>query len=278
MNSQNSFLTRKDYLKELEAPPYLVQKGDRGNGGTFVLQEWLNLNVYHNNDYSYKISMDDDFGFVTERALKFFQLESNIEATGILDPITWLALTAPMRRAFETINFKEDVSFKDRVVAYAQQIVNEHPTELGNNEGPWVRAFMKGQEGRWAAWCNGFVSTVLDHAAASMSLTMDHWIPWSWSTQKSAQYAKSGKYQKIDYISPKELVDQDFEIMEPGDLFLVLNGRGTPHHIGIIEYYEGLVIGSIEGNTNDEGSRDGYELVRRLRDFSSKKYALIKIT
>lgn len=39
-------------------------------------------------------------------------------------------------------------------------------------------------------------------------------------------------------------------------------------HIGIVSGIDGTHVRTIEGNTNDDGSREGYEVARRTRDFS----------
>ena len=41
-------------------------------------------------------------------------------------------------------------------------------------------------------------------------------------------------------------------------------GKGLGH-TGFVEKVEGNVIHTIEGNTNDTGSREGYEVCRRTR-------------
>lgn len=53
-------------------------------------------------------------------------------------------------------------------------------------------------------------------------------------------------------------------IPQPGDIFIMDYGKGTGH-TGIVEKVEDEVVHTIEGNTNDDGSRDGYEVCRRTR-------------
>lgn len=50
----------------------------------------------------------------------------------------------------------------------------------------------------------------------------------------------------------------------PGDIFIMDYGKGAGH-TGIVEKVEDEVIHTIEGNTNDDGSREGYEVCRRTR-------------
>lgn len=57
---------------------------------------------------------------------------------------------------------------------------------------------------------------------------------------------------------------------EPGDIFIMDFGNGTGH-TGFVESVEGDIVHTIEGNTNDTGSREGYEVCRRVRKISKIK-------
>jgi hypothetical protein len=59
-------------------------------------------------------------------------------------------------------------------------------------------------------------------------------------------------------------------IIKPGAIFIMDYGKGTGH-TGIVEKIVGNLVHTIEGNTNDEGSREGYEVCRRTRKLSSIK-------
>lgn len=57
---------------------------------------------------------------------------------------------------------------------------------------------------------------------------------------------------------------------QAGYLFILDEGKGLGH-TGIVEYVLGDTVHTIEGNTNDGGSREGYEVCRRIRKTSSFK-------
>ncbi len=57
---------------------------------------------------------------------------------------------------------------------------------------------------------------------------------------------------------------------QPGDIFIMDYGKGLGH-TGFVESVEGNTLHTIEGNTNDEGSREGYEVCRRTRTFPGSK-------
>jgi hypothetical protein len=49
-------------------------------------------------------------------------------------------------------------------------------------------------------------------------------------------------------------------------------------HTGFVERIDGTSIHTIEGNTNDTGSREGYEVCKRIRKMSQiKGYILVSL-
>ena len=55
-----------------------------------------------------------------------------------------------------------------------------------------------------------------------------------------------------------------------GDIFIMDFGKGVGH-TGFVEKVEGLNIHTIEGNTNEDGSREGYAVCRRTRKITGIK-------
>ncbi len=267
-------LNRTDYLNELKLPKKIIGVGTKKDGWAKKVQEWLNLHRFHSSHFSTRVDVDDWYGNATASAVKEFQLLKKIEQTGQVDTATWLRLTAPMRRAFREVDGES--SIQERLVQYMQQLCDEHPTEIHPNSGPWVRAFMKGKEGEWAAWCNGVVSTALDHSCASLGIDMKDIMRWSWSCEETKQYAIKDS-TTATYYSPEQL-NKGEVVPESGDLFLVIRKSDSrARHIGVIEKVEESIASCIEGNTNDEGSREGYELCKRKRNLSNGNYGIIKL-
>lgn len=66
--------------------------------------------------------------------------------------------------------------------------------------------------------------------------------------------------------------DKSIKFTKPvaGDVFIMDFGKGLGH-TGFVESVNGEFINTIEGNTNDEGSREGYEVCRRARKISACK-------
>lgn len=232
----------------------------RGAGGKPVklIQEWLTLN-------GVQLVADGDYGAATEATVLQFQKKRHLPETGIVDQQTFDALIEPIRRALTPIP-KENRSFNQLVVAYAEQHEKEHPREVGGqNRGPWVRLYMKGDEGEAFPWCAGFVSFVTSQAAAAFDAKLE--IPYTISCDV---IAVEGQHRQR-FVSETEIGGMKAGV-GGGSVFL---NRRTPTdwiHTGIVVRFNDETIETIEGNTNDTGSREGFEVVRRIRGYKSKDF------
>lgn len=123
--------------------------------------------------------------------------------------------------------------------------VQEEPR--GSNSGPWVSMFL-----RWAKsapgnpWCAAVVDWCLE--TRGLKLTVPYpascasWL--SWATQH-------GLVSKTPVR---------------GGLFILTFGSGE-HHMGFVaEDLGGGRYRTIEGNTNSDGGREGYEMARHVRE------------
>lgn len=227
-----------------------VGRGARGPEARRV-QEWLDLQ-------GYGLSIDGDFGRITEDAVQRFQRAHRLPATGRVDQRTFDKLVAPLRRALR----KPPSSVRTlpaAVLACARAHLAQHPREVGGpNRGPWVRLYMNGLEGQ--PWCAGFVSFVLARAAAAVKKPMP--IAGSVSCDVLAAQAR----EKTLFVSEKP---------RAGSIFLV---RKTPTdwtHTGFVVEARKDIFFTIEGNTNDDGEREGYEVCTLSRGYASKDFVLL---
>ena len=144
-----------------------------------------------------------------------------------------------------------DDSLGNMVVAYALQHLQSSPREIGGqNKGPWVRLYMNGNEGQQWPWCAGFVSFILRQACKTMGESLP--IQTSFSCDSLAHSAKS----RGRFLPGRGL---DRSLIKPGMLFLNRRTATDWVHTGIVVKAEAEVFMTIEGNTNDEGSREGYD-------------------
>ncbi len=72
----------------------------------------------------------------------------------------------------------------------------------------------------------------------------------------------------------KESDAQRITAIKPGSFFLVRRTSTDWEHTGIVLSAEGDVLKTIEGNTNDDGSREGYEVCRRIRNLAKKDFVV----
>jgi hypothetical protein len=131
-----------------------------------------------------------------------------------------------------------EYALKEAITQLGQR---EHP--IGSNWGESVKTYLATVGITFpASWCAAFIYWCFQTPTGENPLyrtagVLDHWI-----------HRKSNRV-----VSP-----------ERGDIFIMDFGNGVGH-TGIIEKIDDLHIYTIEGNTNDTGSREGYEVCRRKR-------------
>lgn len=118
----------------------------------------------------------------------------------------------------------------------------------GHNDGPAVESYLKSVGlGKGYAWCMAFVYWCAKQAALKLGLVnplkctggvLDEW--------------QSGRGTHIT-------------IPEPGCVFILKTSEG--YHTGIVTgVFPGGVLHTIEGNTNNNGSREGTSVLRKTRN------------
>lgn len=136
-------------------------------------------------------------------------------------------------------------------IAITQIGVQEIPK--GSNAGPDVEKYLKSVGlGKGYSWCMAFVFWSVFEACKK--------------TASINPLKKTGGVLDQLHSSPKLVV----KTPAPGDIFIMDFGGGKGH-TGFVEHIVGDIIHTIEGNTNDEGSREGYEVCRRQRKSNTIK-------
>lgn len=139
-----------------------------------------------------------------------------------------------------------------QLAAYHCDVLHSEESPRGSNSGPWVDRYLAAAGlDPGAPWCASFVTYLLKqcgygvfpHGAGAV-------INW-------ARWAEAGH----------KIVSKP----ERGDLFFLLHTDGTGH-IGIVLENKGKTIRTIEGNSNDDGSREGYEVVRHERGIAGLRF------
>lgn len=225
-----------------------VRRGD-ANVHVKRVQEWLCLR-------GHPTKIDGDFGPATERALRAFCEAANRHWLGayVDEPMMEL-LEQPLRRAVADLRLVNPRHVREMVCDVAEQHIAQHPREVGGqNMGPWVRLYMDGREGRQWAWCAGFVWYVIAQAAQQIVQPMPLKPSYSCTT-----FVERNRDKFIPGESPS--------LVQRGDVFFIRRDSGDNgySHTGLVLAVDEGTILTAEGNTNDEGSREGFEAVKRAR-------------
>lgn len=242
-----------------------VVRGDGDGSAVQRVQEWLTLNRL-------AVVIDQKFGPATEYAVKRFQSYRELPKTGTVDEATFAELTRPLYRALAPPSVTPS-AFSARVVTTARQHRRERPREVGGaNRGPWVRVYMDGRDGADRPWCAGFVSFMVRQAAWHAGVPEP--IRASVSCDELSRNAKNdGRF-----IAGTQLTDGDESLDElpRGSFFVQRRTDNDWNHVGIVVAGMGRAMETIEGNTNDGGSREGHEVCRRIRGLDDKDFVTLQ--
>ena len=272
-------MIKKSFKKELVCKTIkdggFTEEGENTGNDAERVQEWLQLYSFYNPDFICKIAIDNDFGPKTTEFVKQFQHIADIEMDGVIGPESWGVLIEPMREAYDSKAIKEEIvhanknfSVRDAILVCAARHLQRVPRELNaKNEGPWVRAYMGGHDGQAWAWCVGSALQIIDQAFSMRDLKFTDYLPNTYSCDKLGSHALKNKR----LIRNKELREMTFEELKravrPGDILnIVKSETDWTHTMIILEVHQSHFI-TWEGNTNDEGSREGFEVCIRKRVF-----------
>ena len=225
-----------------------------------LVQEWLCL-------HGLNVAVDNGFGDATERVVAEFQTKSNLPATGQVDQTTMDALVQPMLRAIQP-DPSPAPGITAQAVRVAQRHLAEHPREVGGpNCGPWVRLYMSGRDGERFLWCAGFVSCIFGQACRDLEKARP-----LVSSQSCDELANDAEAKGIFFPD----TDRPRTQPGPGWVFVRRKTANDWNHTGLIIAADQSVFRTIEGNTNDEQSREGHEVCALTHSYEDK-YDFIKI-
>lgn len=238
------------------------------------IQCWLNLYAQFNPGSGTATGIDGDFGQATEIAVTNYQKAKRLEQTGKVDAATFDSLCQPMADAFNTV--PKGRTLRDLILSAANIHMAGKPFELvvkgAANSGPWVRAYMDGNEGNDWFWCMGFVQAIIDQAATVQGKDFRTLMPSTFSCDVVAMHGiNKGMMRKSAQIR------KDPSLVQPGDLFLVQKSENDWFHTGLVMAVNGDVFETIEGNTNNDGSNNGNGVYRRQRNFQKTKLDVFSI-
>jgi lysozyme family protein len=212
--------------------------------------------------------VDGDFGERTEWAIKLFQARHEdsrgepLEIDGVVGPMTWNSLFEIEPDADEEPGEQAgggDLATRALAIAARQIGILERPR--GSNRGPEVDDYMgaidRSLHGQ--PWCMAFVYWCFNEAARELGIGLN--VPRTASVWRSWEMAQE---QAIGRIVTARQARADPDIVKPGMVFYIDTG-GRHGHTGFVrDIVDGKLV-TIEGNTNNDGSREGYGVFQRSR-------------
>ena len=133
-----------------------------------------------------------------------------------------------------------------------QQALDVAKTQLGKCENPLGS--------NWGHPVQDYLASVGIHFQASWCMAFVYWC--FEQTGQPNPLVKSG-----GVLNCWNTADKKYRVVgdpQPGDIFIMNFGKGLGH-TGIVEKVDANFIYTIDGNTNDSGSREGIEVCRKQR-------------
>lgn len=203
------------------------------------------------------LEADGIFGADTESSVKLFQTRRNLQADGVVGPLTWSELFADAPSVVDQP--PPGILTGALGVALSQEGVRETARNRGPEVDGYVRRVGLNPDGAYS-WCQAFVYWSYDEAATRVHMqnpcvktagVLEHWAKSPAATRIYAE-------QAFD----------DPSLIRPGAIFIVDHGGGKGH-TGIVTKVVDGQIGTIEGNTNQQGSREGDGVYQKVRTIGS---------
>ena len=140
--------------------------------------------------------------------------------------------------------------------------VKEQPK--GSNRGPEVEAYLKSTGlGKGYPWCMAFVYYIFNELSKKLGTTN----PLPKTAGVMSHWNKAGSGEKIQIAD----IRKDPNLMKPGQIFIMKFG-GNKGHTGIIIDVDPAkkTFSTMEGNTNDQRSREGDRVGVNTRKMSDR--------
>lgn len=237
----------------MKYPGRVIIKGEKDKNIVKAVQKQLNAQGCG------PVDVDGGFGPKTFAAVKLFQSRfadqngSPLVIDGKLGPLSWAALFG---ETSVPVNPEPSSQLLKKVIEIAQSQIGLMEEPRGSNWGKHVKGYLNSVGLDFpAAWCAAFVYWCFEEACGELGRSnpavktagvLDHW-----------SRTKGKKISVGDASANPALV-------KPGQVFIFSSGGGKGH-TGLVESVIGGFLVTIEGNTNEGGSREGIGVFRRNR-------------
>jgi hypothetical protein len=138
---------------------------------------------------------------------------------------------------------------RERALDVAITQIGKEEKPHGSNWGDTVQMYLNSVGINFpASWCMAFVYWCFKQAGLTQELPKTGGVLAMWNTCNAALHSKTPKV---------------------GSIIIFDHGKGLGH-TGIVESIDGNTIHTIEGNTNNNGSREGIAVERKVRSLTDK--------
>lgn len=207
--------------------------------------------------------VDGDFGSKTFSAVTKFQKKSLLKSDGIVGNNTWEALDQAVNPNPIKIEYSPQAPLADIAATYIG--TKETSNNLMGNDPKMKEIFeadrltVKGKTDGYP-WCAAFVSLCVQKLLKGNLTYISTVPPREASVSRFLNiWAKQQNCTIFKYTSKKYSPQK-------GDIVIY-----TFSHIGIVEQVYSSYFIAIEGNTNNNGSREGIGVMRRNRSYSNTR-------
>lgn len=187
-----------------------------------------------------------------------------------IDELIWMRLRYDPQGGPNTTHQSPTLLGK-QVVEVAKRYLGVEEQPRGSNQGPYINEFLKHvglPPGN--PWCTAFVSYCVHKAANELGIPTD--FPKTGWTPALLTYAK----QKNILFTRNEIEAGVKPLPGWIALFYYPNLHRVAHSGIVVRLLPLGIVQTIEGNTSDDGTREGYKVCRRLRRLKTI-YAFIKL-
>ena len=144
------------------------------------------------------------------------------------------------------------MKLSESVIETAKTQIGVQEVPKGSNAGPEVEIYLKSVGlGKGYAWCMAFVYWVTNESAKKLGIVNP--------LLKTAGVLNQWNKRPVLRVKTPQT----------GDIFIMDYGKGQGHTGFVSQVLPNGIIETIEGNTNADGSREGYAVCKRTRKISS---------